>query len=96
MAIASWNMISWDIGPPWNGPGVVAPPPPLPPLPPPLRLRESTRRVGVWNATARQESVAVNQEARAFFEFDGVSGMGTINPQDVHCKNFKIKTLPGD
>jgi hypothetical protein len=32
-----------------------------------------------------RESLAVNQEARVFFEFNGVAGLDTINPKDVDC-----------
>ena len=88
MRVAGWNMITWDVNTPWNGPGIVTLPPPLLPSPPPavpLRLRECIRRVGVQNATVRQGSLAVNQEARVFFEFDGVKGLDTINPKDFDC-----------
>lgn len=83
MKVAGWNMVSWDIGPSWNG--VTGAPSPVSLPSPPLRLRECIRRVGVHNETARQESLAVNREAKVFFEFGGISGLDTINPKDFDC-----------
>jgi hypothetical protein len=84
LKVAGWNMFLWNTLP-WNGvfsiPAPLSPPPP----PPPLRLRERTRRVGVHNVTIRQETVVVNQQARVFFEFDGVTGLDKINPKDFDC-----------
>ena len=85
MSSPSWNGMAWNTIA-WNSyVSGTQPPPLLPPPPQPLslRLRECIRRVGVLNVTLMKESLVVNQQARVFFEFEGVAGYNELNPEDL-------------
>jgi peroxiredoxin family protein len=39
--------------------------------------------VGVVNTTIKNQAIAINYEARVFFEFKGITGLDKINPKDL-------------
>lgn len=88
---SSWNGTIVGAGRPWNGfscgPYQEESPPSSPPT---QRFRKSTRYAGIHNATVRRESAYVAYEARTFFEYNGISGLNTIDRDDVRCPGFKL------